>query len=598
MKKEKRRIARCLSQIGMKKVKKLLQELRYIFTRQQKFKLFLLLLFTVFTTFMELLGVTAIMPFITVLMDPSTIERTSYLKWTYELLGFTNANYFLAFLAVVLIVIYIMKNVTVMIMYRTQYRFTFQCQRDLAYRMMRCYMYQPYYFHLAHNSADLIRSINGDIPMMFQGVLAMMQLIAEGMVCVILGTYLIIQDKSIAIGVCTFLIVFMFLFGKRFKKYLGRIGAEDRAYSASIVKWLQQSFGGMKETKILGREDYFLDHFDEAYSEWAEREKVYRFLQVFPRPVMEAFCISAMMFIIALKLLNGTSSAYFVATLSVFAIAAFRLLPSFNRITNYMSVIMFNIPAFTAVYNTLSDIEAIIDRRKKEVKTDEVMKLTKEIRVRNLSFKYPTGADYVLKDVNVTFPKNKSIALIGPSGAGKTTLADLLLGALEPTDGSILIDETEMNKNIPAWQRNVGYIPQNIYLMDDTIRNNIIYGADDVSEEKLWNAIEEAQLGEFVRSLPDGVETYTGELGTRLSGGQRQRIGIARALYNNPEVLVLDEATSALDNDTEKAVMDAIDSLAGSKTLIIIAHRLSTIENCDIVYEVKEEKVTLNKDSV
>ena len=222
-------------------------------------------------------------------------------------------------------------------------------------------------------------------------------------------------------------------------------------------------------------------------------------------------------------------------------------------------------------------------------KGEEILPLNDCIRMKDVSYKYPSGENFVLKNVNVEIKKNESVALIGPSGAGKTTLADLILGALEPTEGAIYIDETNAFEHLCAWQKNVGYIPQNIYLMDDTIRNNIIYGAEtDIDDERLMRAVEEAQLKEFVETLSEGLDTEIGERGIRLSGGQRQRIGIARALYTNPQVLVLDEATSALDNDTEKAVMEAIDCLAGTKTLIIIAHRLSTVENCDIKYEVKD----------
>lgn len=576
----------------MEKIKGFFSQVNYIFTREQKVKFFLLLIVIIFATFLELLGVTAIMPLVNVMMSPETIERTEYLNWVYVNLHFRDTNVFLAFLAGTLIVIYIVKNIFISIMYQLQYKFTFSNQRKLAYRLMECYMREPYYFHLSHNSADLIRSINTDIVMMFQGVLAMLQLIAELMVCIVLGVYLLIKDKSITIGICVFMLLFLAIFAKKFKTYLASVGEEDRTYSAGIVKWLQQSFGGMKETKILGRESFFLNKFDVEYRNWADCEKTYRYLQVAPRPIMEAVCITAMMTIIILKLLNGTHSAYFIATISVFAIAAFRLLPSFNRITNYMSVIMFNLPAFEAVYKDLKEIEEIGKRGTIDNKNTETLILQNVMTLKDISFRYPTGDEFVLEHISMEIFKNQSVAFIGPSGAGKTTLADLILGALEPTSGNVLIDGTDAFEHLPAWQRNVGYIPQNIYLMDDTIKNNIIYGAeDDGEDEKLWQAIEKAQLKEFILGLRDGVETNIGERGVRLSGGQRQRIGIARALYNNPEVLVLDEATSALDTDTETAVMEAIDSLAGSKTLIIIAHRLTTIKNCDVVYEVKDKTI-------
>ncbi len=572
-------------------LKKLPGQIRYIFTREQKISFFILLIVISFTTFLELLGVTAIMPLIDVMTNPESVETVDYLKLLYEKLRFSGTNQFLIFLAGCLIVIYLLKNVFVAVMYKLQYHFTYSSQRKLAHRMLDCYMHQPYCFHLTHNSADLIRSINTDIVMMFQGILALLQLFAEVSVCSVLGIYLFLKDKSIALTVVFALLVFLLVFAGKFRRYLSRLGAESRIHSAGIVKWLQQAFGGMKETKILGREDYFLGCFDDEYSQWANQEKNYRYLQIIPRPIMETICIVALMFAIIIKLMNGEDGGSFISTISVFAVAAFRLLPSFNRITAFVSALMFNLPAFEAVYHELKEIEEAMPKAVYRSGEAGCLGLQEAILVSNLSFKYPATDDFVLKDISLVIPKNKSVALIGPSGAGKTTLADLILGVLEPTRGTICADKKNISEHLTSWQRNVGYIPQNIYLMDDTIEKNIIYGADIVDEARLWQAIEEAQLKEFIMSLGEGVNTRVGEQGIRLSGGQRQRIGIARALYNNPEVLVLDEATSALDNDTEKAVMDAIESLAGSKTLIIIAHRLTTVKGCDMIYEVKNGQV-------
>lgn len=577
----------------MNKVKKFMGQVKYIFDGRQKFQLLALLFIVIFTTFIELLGVSAIMPLVEVMMDVNSIQRTSYLRTIYLFFGFQSPTSFLIFLAIVLIVVYWIKNIFVAISYNLQYKFTFNNQKRMAYKMLECYLSQPYFFHLSHNSAELIRSINTDIVMMFQGILSILQFFAEILVCVVLGTFLFVRDPEIMLILIVFMITFVIFFAKKFKSYLSYIGEEDRKYAAGIVKWLQQSFGGLKETKIMHREKFFLGKFEKEYGKWADLEKIYRDLQMIPKPIMETLCITAIMIAIILKLLNGAEGTSFVTTISAFAIAAFRLLPSFNRITNYISVILFNFPAFEAVYHDLKKIDEVSKENYKLIEEDEkILPLKEAIRMEHISYKYPSGEDFVLQDVNIEIPRNKSVALIGPSGAGKTTLADLILGALEPTSGTIYIDETNAFEHLWAWQKNVGYIPQCIYLMDDTIRNNIIYGAEtDVDDERLMRAVEEAQLKEFIETLSEGLDTEIGERGIRLSGGQRQRIGIARALYSNPQVLVLDEATSALDNDTEKAVMEAIESLAGTKTLIIIAHRLSTVENCDIKYEVRDGNV-------
>lgn len=577
----------------MKRIGNFIGKINYIFDRREKFQLILLLFGILLTTILELVGVVAIMPFVNVVMDPTVIERTPYLQWLYEVLGIQSTNGFIAVLGVILIIVYIIKNLALILLYYAQYAFTFTTQKKLSSRMLKCYMNQSYIFHLKNNSADLMRNIDNDVTMMFQAVISMLGLLAELCVCMILGIYLLISDKSIAIGMAAILGLFVLIFAKPFKNYLVRIGDEDRHYRSGITKWLHQSLGGIKETKILGRESYFCTMFDENYRNWAEREKMYRLLQVAPRPVLEAVCVFALLSVIIVKLLHGTSSAYFIATVSVFAVAALRLLPSINRIASNYGVIMFNMPAFDAVYSDLKQIEDL-DRSAEAEKgmTDHKMPFNKNINVDEITFSYEGKDENVLENVCLQIKKNESVAFIGPSGAGKTTLADLILGILKPNRGRILVDGLDIAEHQMEWRKKLGYIPQSIYLMDDTIKNNILFGHECRDEAQLWRAVEEAQLKEFISTLEHGIDTVIGENGVCLSGGQRQRIGIARALYMNPEVLVLDEATSALDNETEGAVMDAINHLAGNKTLIIIAHRLSTTKQCDVIYEVKDKSVT------
>lgn len=574
-------------------MKKVINELRYIFDRKQKMGLLLLLLAIGVGTFLELAGVTAIMPFINVVMNPDSIQKTWYLKWVYDKFNFKNVNDFIILLSAILIIIYIAKNLYLCLMYNMQYHFTYNNQRIIACRMLNCYMKQPYSFHRVHTSSDLMRNVSTDTERMFQGVLSIIQLITEICVCFALGIFLFIKDKTITIGVGIIMAVLLIAFSRGFKGYITRIGLENRKYAARITKWLQQSFGGIKETKILEREAYFLEQFDYNYKKSAMYDRKYRFLQVAPRPVMEMICVTALMGVIIFKLNRGTSSAYFVSTLSVFAIAAFRLMPSVNRITNYMSVLMFTRPSIDSVYHDIKEVDDLEKTLNYEDKNSPALVLREAIHIRNLSFAYPDADTNVISEINFDILKKQSVAFIGPSGAGKTTLADIILGILEPTAGEVRVDDENIQNHMSAWHKNIGYIPQSIYLVDDTIRNNIAFGIPkgQIDDEKIEKAIKEAQLMEFISGLEKGLDTEIGESGVRLSGGQRQRIGIARALYNDPQVLILDEATSALDNETEKAVMEAINRLAGNKTLIIIAHRLTTIKNCDVIYEVKDGSV-------
>lgn len=570
----------------------ILRKLNYILNRRQKIQLAFLFVAIAIGSFLELMGVTSVLPFIDVVMDPEMVKTDETYRFFYEMLNLPNVNYFIAVLAVAIIGVFVIKNVFVSFMYYMQYKWTFNNQAKLAGRLMECYLKQPYYFHVMHNSAELIRNINLDTVMMFHGILAVIQLLTEVCVCIVLGLYMLIKDKSITIGVGGFLVIFVLLFVKFFKRNLEETGQKDRKYSEEIVRWLQQSFGGIKETKVMGRERFFLEQFNQNYEMFAECERNYRFMQVAPKPVMEAVCVTGLLTVVALKLLNGTTSNYFISTIAVFAIAAFRLLPSFNRIANYLSVILFNKSALNEVYKDLKEIEHLEDMQFQK-RADKELPLEKELRIEHLTFTYPEMDYNVLDNVSFTIQKNTSVAFIGPSGAGKTTLADIILGALNPLKGNVYADQTDVFENLSRWHKSIGYIPQSIYLMDDTVKNNIAFGIaqEDIDEERIWNALERAQLKDFVEQMEFGLDTVIGESGIKLSGGQRQRIGIARALYNDPQILVLDEATSALDNETETAVMEAIESLAGSKTLIIIAHRLSTIRNCDVVYEVKDGRV-------
>lgn len=559
----------------------------YIFDKKQKLKAALLFLVIIVGAFVELVGVSAVLPFISAVLNPDQILEAPVLGDLYRILGFGDINEYIVFLGGAIIVIYILKNIYVYIMHSMQYRFTYENQRRLSYKMMDCYMKQPYLFHLDHNSAELSRNINEDTVSFFEAILAGLQLASEGGVCLALLLFLLYEDVSITLGIIALVGGFGLVFMKVFRKRLKAAGKRSRNKQGSTKQAVLEALGGIKEIKVLNREQVFVDNYNEDYKDYAESNRKFKVYGMIPKPVMETISISGLLLIVCVKIALGADAATFIPTISVFAVAAFRMLPSANRMAEYLSRIMFSKPAIDAIYHDLKEIDGLLENKRVTEDTDEIS-FQKEIVVKDISFHYPNRERNIFSHANLTIPKNKSVAFIGPSGQGKTTLADIILGLLEPQEGAVLVDGVDIRRGMRAWNRKLGYIPQTISLLDASIRDNILFGIDKerIDEKRLQEALQEAQLKDFVDTLEAGLDTVIGEGGVRLSGGQRQRIGIARALYHNPEVLVLDEATSALDNETEAAVMEAIDYLAGSKTLIIIAHRLSTIQNCDLVYQI------------
>ena len=576
----------------------MLKKINYVLNRKQKIQLVLLLAVIFVGAFVELLGVSAVLPVINVALAPETIDETWYLAEIKRIMGFTQPSQILKFLAAVLILIYILKNIYVMMMYSFQYRFIYNNQRYLSVKMMKCYMKQNYLFHISKNVAEFQRNITNDVNGFFTVALNVLQFLAEMSVCVVIVIFLLIQDWAATIAAASFLFVFLLIFTRFFRVVLVRKGEESRQVNVQVTKWLFQAFSGIKEIKVTNKEPFFIERYDRQYKKCAEVQRQQSILTALPRPIMETVCISSLMLVLIVKLqMDNADMTSFISTISVFAVAAFRMLPSFNRITGYLGGMMFNKPAIDAVYKDLVEIEGlnkIADYSKSE---EETLELENEIRLDNVSFKYPETDRWILKNASLEIKKNSSVAFIGASGAGKTTLADLILGLLEQQEGTITVDGSDIREHMHSWHEIIGYIPQTIYLMDDTIRANIMFGIDEeqIDENIIQRVLKEAQLDEFVASLKDGLDTIVGDRGVKLSGGQRQRIGIARALYRNPKVLVLDEATSALDNDTEKEVMAAIEGLHGTRTLIIIAHRLSTIKNCDVVYEVGDGKAVMRE---
>ena len=569
----------------MKKISDIFNKLRLVYDRKQKIKFCFLFILILISSFLELMGITLIFPFINIVINPNVITSGGKISYIYNMLNISSPTNFLIFLAFVLIAVYIFKNVYMFVVYYFQYKILYNAQKDISYQLMKFYLKQPYSYHLGINSSVMIRVVTTDTVNCSNFVTNLFFLLTEFTVSVLVVCLLFFINKVITIILgLLFAIIFLGIF-KNLKPKLKIYSQHNQIYHSGMIKWVQQAIGAIKDIKILQKEDFFTEQYYKSATNLVSAQKNFNLLQQFPRLFIETIIVVVILSVIIALLYKDIGASAIISQMAVFAMAAFRLMPSMNRMQIALNTMMFFMPALNSVYNDLKNTRGKDFNEYDEGKNVE---FKQNICIDNISFKYPNTKKYIFKNVSFKINKGSSVGFIGPTGSGKTTIIDVILGLLNPDEGTITIDNVNIHKNKKSWFSKIGYVPQLIYLTNDTIKNNILFYDDrNEDEEQLKKVIEQAQLKDFINSLPKGLDTVVGERGVRLSGGQRQRIGIARALYNKPEILVLDEATSALDNNTEKYVMEAIENLYGKITMLIIAHRLTTIEKCDVVYELK-----------
>ena len=576
----------------------MIQKFRYIFSRADKFKLVGLVVLMIIGSVLELLAVAVFNPFIEVMMQTSSIADDSFLQFFFQHTNIDSVEGYLIALSFIIAVIYVVKNVYLTFEQNAILSFSYRTRMNLATRLLTTYMNEPYTFHLSKNIAEMQRCLQTDTSQFMSLINSCLQLAVEFVTCLALGVYLFHTSHSITVLIGLLLGLCVFIFFIISKKVSSKLGRQNEFYNAKLFQWINQSLGGIKEVKILQREKYFIDSYRTNYKKVIWGARVNELLAAVPKYIVETVAIVGLVLAIVVKLLFGHGALEtFVPQMAVFAVAAFRLLPSVGKINAYVNNVMYTKASLDMIYQDLCEIE-----KNKPIDVEwegktENWEFKKGVFAEHITYHYPDSDTEVLHDITLEIPKGKTVALIGPSGAGKTTLADIILGLLPPLSGVVRMDDKNIYENLRSWRQKLGYIPQSIYLSDDTIRNNVAFGIyeDQIDDDAIWKALEKAQLKDFVQGLEKGLDTYVGDRGVRLSGGQRQRIGIARALYHDPEILVLDEATSALDSGTEQAVMESIESLQGLKTMVIIAHRLTTIKNADLIYEVVEGKVIQRK---
>lgn len=577
------------------------KKLLRILDRKQKHQVVLLVLMMLVGGVMESVGVSLMLPLITGIMYENEWKSKWYAKIICNLFHIGSQRSYIIVLLVALILVFIIKNAYLMVEYNVQYGFIAKSRYQLQQNLIHQYMRVPYAFYLNANSGEIIRVLSNDTFYTFTLLTSLLCIYTEVIVSAILIVTIILISPQIAFWMAIFLIVEVLLIWKVIKPIMRREGQKLLKENGASNSWALQIINGIKSIKVSHTEGYFEKNYNEHAYAAVDASRKNQTYSVVPRLLIEAVTVMAVLTMILFQLLAGMDVMRVVPQLSAFVVAAVRLLPSVNRISTNINQIPYYEDALNTVLHALEDEEYNIGKvirgfssKKVDGQSTKSVKIDFEnkVVVDHVTFSYPNSETEILKDAYLEIAKGQSVGIVGTSGAGKTTIVDIMLGLLKPKEGAVRVDGTDIEDSLPAWLGILSYIPQNIFLIDDSVRKNVAFGIDEqyIDDGEVWRALKEAQMEEFVRSLPDGLDTGVGEKGIRLSGGQCQRIGIARALYNDPEILFFDEATSSLDNETESAIMEAIESLKGYKTLVVIAHRLTTIKNCDVVYRIEEGK--------
>lgn len=582
---------------------RVIKKFKKVLSKKQQQKVLKLAILMIIGGFFESLSIGLVVPFITLAINNSAMKEIMTHPVVAELCGFVgieSANTLLVVLAIFLAVVFIIKNLFLLFQYYMQYRFVYNNQFSLQKKIFGKIVRRPYEYYLGVSTGEILRVVGSDIPNSFSLLATVLTVISEIVIDVILATTVFLLSPQITIGIVVAMAVVIGFINYAVKPVLRRAGQVNQRSQAGMSKWMIQAINGIKELKVMQKEEHFVDQYSKHGSEFVVASRKYSVLNIAPRFIIEGTSIAAVFFVLAILLGFGGSINSYIPLLAAVAAAGIRLLPSANRISSGLASVSYYEPMLDNLIQYLesdSVDETLKAGNNGKADSKKLPRLEKEITFSNISYHYPSAEEWILKNATMIIRRGQSVGICGPSGAGKTTAIDIIMGLLEPQEGEILVDGVNIKEDLAGWYPQIGYIPQTIFLMDASIRDNITFAEaeEDISEEKLWKALEKAALADFVSKLPDGVDTQIGERGIRLSGGQKQRIGIARALYREPEILIFDEATSALDNETEKEIVESIQRLQGQKTMIIIAHRLTTIEGCDCVYHVENQKIRMDR---
>lgn len=550
----------------------------------------ILLLLMIIGMILEMLGIGMIIPALAMMIESDLASKFPSLIPILDRLGNPTQIQLVIGGMLVLIVLYVIKVIFLAFLIWRQNRFVFQMQANISVRLFSGYLRQPYTFHLQHNSSQLIQNTIHETQLFaLNGLSSVLTLVTE--VLVLLGIFLLIMIVEPVGGmiIISILGVAGFGFSRLTRKSISRWGKARQLHEKLRIQHLQQGLGSAKDVKLLGREREFIRKYRIHNTMSTTAGKWARTLMALPRLWIELLAVTGLVGLVISMIMMGKPLETLVPLLGLFALAAFRMMPSVNRITVAVQSLRYALPAIELLSIELDQFEDV----KIPQPISSNISFSTSLEFDQVSFKYPQCDEHALQNINLTIKPGAFVGFVGESGAGKSTLIDVMLGLLKPSEGTVLIDNVDIQSNLRSWQDQIGYVPQSIYLTDDSLRRNVAFGIADeeIDEDAVLKSLSGAQLENFVKDLPEGVDTIMGERGIRLSGGQRQRIGIARALYHNPSVLVLDEATSALDSITESEFMEAVKNLHEEKTVIIIAHRLSTVKYCEWIYELAKGQI-------
>ena len=586
-------------------MKDIIKKFGKVLNKKQKGRVALLVVMIFIGAILETVSVSLILSVVEVVLAEDALNSKWYIRMICDLFHITSTRQFLILTLTALIFIFAAKNVYMYVLYYVQHTFISNCQYRISRDLLQIYLHKPYEYFLNADTGEVLRTVYSDTTGVFSLLLQCMQLLTELVVALCLGITVMAIDFKMTMVMGVLLVVTMLLINKLLKPRISAIGQESRIKQGIMYKSIIQSINSIKDVKVYDKEESFLNTYKKYGRRYYTLVRDNNLYGSVPKLLIESVCICGVLAYMLVAVSLGRSITALFPQLTAFAVAAMRLMPSASRMSTYLANIAYYKPTLDYVYENVEmpDEDGYRKSVEQNTRTTDMsykMQLGDTIELKNITYRYPNSEPYIFRDADMCIPIGKSVGIMGPSGAGKSTIVDILLGLLKPESGSVETNGKNVFEDYAGWLHNIGYIPQFIGLIDDTIAANVAFGmdVDDIDEKRVWEVLDEAQMKEFVEGLPEGLNTRIGERGIRISGGQRQRIGIARALYHNPEILVLDEATSALDNDTEAAIMDAINRFHGKKTMLIIAHRLKTIENCDLIYRVEQSKMILNEHGI